>query len=156
MSQKGHLRSQVCKDKGQTSNSPGNRDNHAGAVYEDGVVFARDTRASKGTIAVDKNCQKHTSYLLTATAMVLGPLWAQTRRPSSFPPTWSSTPFARAAFPELWRPVRGGRRQMLSGQQGYTGAALALGTRGTGPHLCSVCSHGQPASCLMSPWVPAP
>ena len=50
------------------------------------MVFAGDTRVIKGMIAVDKKCQKYTSYPLTATAVVLGQLWAQTRRPSSLPP----------------------------------------------------------------------
>ena len=113
------------KDKLPTAQKTGTTT--AGEAYKDGMASGGDTRALKGMIAVDKNCQKYTSYLLTVTAVVPGQLWAQTRQLSSFPSAWSSTPFARAAFPELRRPVRGGRRQMLSGQQGYPGAALALG-----------------------------
>lgn len=39
----------------------------AGEAYKDGMVSGGDTRRFKGMIAVDKNCQKYTSCLLTAT-----------------------------------------------------------------------------------------
>ena len=62
------------KDKLPTAQKTGTTT--AGEAYKDGMASGGDTRALKGMIAVDKNCQKYTSYLLTVTAVVLGQLWA--------------------------------------------------------------------------------
>ena len=105
----------------------------------------------KGTVVVDKKCQKHTSHPLTATAVV---------RDSRGPGKDDRAHLLHPEAPLPLHGLRGGQTEVATGRcflgSKVTLAALAMGGDVTRLHLCSLCSHSQPLSCFISPWVKAP